>query len=126
VKKDKYCLIIQNRPPEFREMLKRKSRMFSIPDVKYVYLYPHPINMKWGEKKLSEICKCEMGIDPGEEGVFLFFNAKKDQLKLFFMVEDGSQEIQKLLPNSNFLLPVGNEGEKFVKIEMSKIGKIFR
>lgn len=37
--------------------------MLSIPDVKYVYLYPHPINMKWGEKKLSEICKNEMGID---------------------------------------------------------------
>ena len=100
--------------------------MFSIPDAKYVYLYPHPINMKWGEKKLSEICRNEMGIDPKNEGVFLFFNSKKDQLKLFFMDEYGSQEIQKLLPNSNFLLPVANEGEKFVEIEMSKIGRIFR
>ena len=100
--------------------------MFQIPNVKNVYMYTRPINMGWGEKKLSEICRDEIGVDPRGGAVFLFCNAKKDQLKLFFMDATGSQEIQKILPRGGFMLPVSQEGEQFIKIERTKLDSLFR
>jgi len=89
-------------------------------------MYPKPVPMNWGEKKLTQICKDEMEIDPKTGGVFLFFNSKKDQMKLFFLDDDGSQEFQKLLPKGAFMLPVAKEGEKFVKIERKKLDLLFK
>ena len=100
--------------------------MFRVPNVKNVYIYPKPINMAWGEKKLTAICNDEMGIDPRGGAVFLFYNAKKDQLKLFFLDDTGSQEFQKLLPQGGFMLPAPQEGERFVKIERKKLDSLFR
>jgi hypothetical protein len=97
-----------------------------LPAVKYLHMYTEPIPMNWGERKLTEICRKEMGIDPAGGAVFLFFNRKKDQLKMFFMDESGSQEIQKMLPRGGFILPAPEEGKKFLKIPMSKIDTLFR
>lgn len=89
-------------------------------------MYSKPIPMNWGEKKLTQLCTDEMGIDPKNGAVFLFFNTKKDQMKLFFLDNNGSQEFQKLLPQGGFLLPVPKEGAKFVKIERKKLDVIFK
>jgi hypothetical protein len=72
--------------------------MFQIPDVENVYLYQKPISMRWGEKKLTALCKEEMGIDPGNGGVFLFYNSKRNELKLFFHDRDGWEELSKRMP----------------------------
>ena len=37
--------------------------MFQIPNAGSVYLYQKQINMRWGEKKLTQLCRDEMGID---------------------------------------------------------------
>ncbi len=100
--------------------------MFYIPKVKYVYIYPAAINMSWGERKLSQLCRDEMGIDPEEGDVFLFFNKKQDQMKLFFKDEDGSQEFAKLLPKGGFLLPAPEAGEKYIKIGRDKLNSLFK
>jgi hypothetical protein len=89
-------------------------------------MYGKPIPMNWGEKKLTQLCKDDIGIDPQSGAVFLFFNSKKDQMKLFFLDNDGSQEFQKLLPQGRFLLPVPKEREKFVKIERKKLNSLFK
>lgn len=100
---------------------------FNIPkNVKTVFLYPEPIPMNWGEKKLTQLCKEKMGIDPAFGGVFLFFNSKLNQLKLFFLDETGSQELMKWLPNGNFMVPVRNHDEKFIPIARNKIEKLFK
>lgn len=100
--------------------------LFQVPDVKNVYLYPQPVPMNWGAKKLTQICKDEMGLDPKRGDVFLFCNRKKDQMKIFFLDDLGSQEFQKLLPQGGFMLPVAKEGEKFVKIDRKKLDSLFR
>jgi hypothetical protein len=100
--------------------------MFQVPQVKNIYAYAKPINMGWGEKKLTAICLEEIGIDPQTGAVFLFHNTKKDQLKLFFLDATGSQEIQKILPQGGFMLPVAQEGENFIKIERKKLDSLFR
>lgn len=103
-----------------------KGFMVQLPNVQFVYLFPRPINIRWGEAKLIELCKTEMGIDPKRGGVFLFFNRKKDQLKLFFLDDTGSQELLKLLPRGGFMVPVPRDGEKFVKISVEKLNSLFR
>jgi transposase len=100
--------------------------LFDIPKVKYVYIYPKTINMNWGERKLSQLCRDEMGIDLKEGNVFLFFNNKKDQMKLFFKDVDGSQEFTKRLPQGGFLVPVPKEGERFVRIGRDKLNSLFK
>lgn len=100
--------------------------MFKLPDVKFVYLYPKPIPMNWGEKKLIQTCKTEMGLDPALGGVFLFYNSKLDQLKLFFLDEDGSQQVSKLLPKGAFMVPLKSGDEKYIRIARSMINKLFK
>lgn len=100
--------------------------MLKLPNVKFVYLYALPINIRSGEAKLIELCKTEMGLDPKHGGVYLFFNRKKDQLKLFFLDDAGSQELLKILPRGGFMVPTPKEGEKFVKIGVEKLNSLFR
>lgn len=100
--------------------------MLFLPEVEFAYLYPKPIPMNWGDRKLAKICKTEMGIDPSKGDVFLFYNSKLDQLRLFFLDATGSQMMTKLLPNGGFIVPVPSKGEKFVRIEGSKLQKLFR
>lgn len=64
--------------------------MLQIPDVKEIFMYPKPVPMNWGEKKLLQVCREEMGLDPVDGWVFLFFNRKQDRLKIFFLDENGS------------------------------------
>jgi hypothetical protein len=98
----------------------------TLPFAKYIYLYPKPINMQWGKNKLTEICTHEMGINPTNNDFFLFFNREKDKLKLFFLDADGSQEITKILPKGGFMMPVAMHGEKYIRLEASKLQSLFR
>jgi len=100
--------------------------MFQIPDVQNVYLYQKPISMRWGGKKLTALCKEEMGIDPGNGGVFLFYNSKRNELKLFFHDSDGWQELSKRMPRGGFMLPAPRTGQNFVKIDRKKLRSLFR
>ena len=101
--------------------------LFSIPHVPYAYIYPKPINMTFGEKKLIAICIDEMGLDPNEGALFLFFNKSQNRLKLFFLDSFGSQELVKVLPKGGFMLPVAVSGEeKYIKIDTKKLNSLFR
>ena len=100
--------------------------MFQIPDVENVYLYQKPISMRWGEKKLTALCKEEMGIDPGNGGVFLFYNSKRNELKLFFHDRDGWEEFSKRMPRGGFMLPAPRTGQNFVKIDRKNVLSLFR
>lgn len=101
--------------------------MFSLPsNITRVHMYAEPINMSWGEKKLVQLCKQEIGIDPADGDVFLFFNRAKDQIRLFFLDADGCQMLTKALPESAFLLPVAAEGERSMEIPASMLATLFK
>lgn len=101
--------------------------MFSLPPgVTHVHLYAEPIHMSWGEKKLEQLCREEIGIDPADGGVFLFHNRAKDQIRLFFLEDDGCRMITKLLPKNAFLLPVVAEGERSMEISVSMLATLFK
>ncbi len=96
------------------------------PGVRHVHLYADPINMRWGEAKLSKLCREQMGIEPDHGDVFLFCNRKKDQIRLFFLDDDGSQMLTKFLPDNAFLLPVVPDGERSMEVPVSLLSALFK
>lgn len=96
------------------------------PEITRIHLYAEPISMAWGEKKLTAICRDDMGIDPEDGGVFLFHNRSKDQLRLFFLDEDGSQMLTKLLPDHAFVLPVVPDGQRSMEIPRTLLAPLFK
>ncbi|HZT01889.1 MAG TPA: IS66 family insertion sequence element accessory protein TnpB [Steroidobacteraceae bacterium] len=91
-----------------------------------INLYQQPISMRFGEKKLLEICRSALGRDPQVNELFLFYNTKQDTLKLFWLDGTGSQELSKSLPRGGFLLPAPKLGETFVTLKRAKLNSLFR
>jgi len=91
-----------------------------------IHLYQRPISMRFDEKKLREICRSALGREPRVNELFLFFNAKQDTLKLFWLDGTSSQELSKSLPRGGFLLPAPKPGETFVTLERAKLNSLFR
>jgi hypothetical protein len=91
-----------------------------------INLYQKPINMRFGEKKLTQLCLQELGREPKTNELFLFYNSKRDTLKLFWRDGNGSQEIVKTLPRGGFMLPAPKDGEAFVTLGGSKLESVFR
>jgi hypothetical protein len=81
-----------------------------------IQLYQKPIRMQFGERKLTQLCRQELGREPKINELFLFFNMKRDTLKLFWRDGNGSQEIVKALPLGGFMLPAPTDGESFVTL----------
>src|SRR5882762_5428720 len=91
-----------------------------------IQLYQKPISMRFGERKLTQLCCQELGREPKTNELFLFYNTKRDTLKLFWRDGNGSQEIVKALPRGGFMLPVPRDGEAFVTLARSKLESVFR
>ena len=91
-----------------------------------VHLYQKPISMRFGEKKLLDICRSALKREPRANELFLFYNGKRDTLKLFWLDGTGSQELSKSMPRGGFLLPAPKNGEIFVQLERTKLNRLFR
>ena len=91
-----------------------------------IQLYQKPISMRFGERKLTQLCRQELGREPKINEVFLFYNTKRDTLKLFWLDGTGSQEIIKVVPRGGFMLPAPKDGETFVTLARSKLESVFR
>ncbi len=89
-------------------------------------LHQKPIGMRFGERKLTQLCCRELGREPKVNELFLFYNTKRDTLKLFWRDGGGSQEITKALPRGGFMLPAPRGAEAFVTLARSKLESVFR
>lgn len=97
-----------------------------ISDTGHIILYAKPINMRLGEDKIKQLCQKQMGIDPQNGDLFLFFNSAKDKLKLFYLDNNGSQELIKFLPKGGFMLPIADTDQSYIKLPISKLSRLFR
>jgi transposase len=91
-----------------------------------IQLYQKPISMRFGERKLTQLCRQELGRELKINELFLFYNTKRDTLKLFWLDGTGSQEIIKAVPHGGFMLPAPKDGEMFVTLARSKLESVFR
>ena len=92
-----------------------------------VVVYLEPINVRWGAKKLGVFCREVVGIEPDARTCFLFVNARRDTLLVYFIDADGEQTIMKKLEKGAFLLPAPEPGsEPFVVFRRSALARLFR
>jgi IS66 Orf2 like protein len=91
-----------------------------------IQLYQKPISMRFGERRLTQLCCQKLGREPKTNELFLFYNTKRDTLKLFWHDGSGSQEIVKTLPKGGFMLPAPEDGNTFVTLARSKLESVFR
>ena len=92
-----------------------------------VVVYLEPINVRWGAKKLGMFCREAMGIEPDSRTCFLFVNARRDTLLVYFLDADGEQTIRKKLDKGAFLLPAPEAGHApFVIFRRSVLARLFR
>lgn len=91
-----------------------------------IQLYQKPISMRLGERKLTQLCRQQLGREPKINEIFLFYNTKRDRLKLFWLDGTGSQEITKVVPRGGFILPAPKVGETFVTLARRKLESVFR
>jgi len=96
------------------------------PNTKELILYKNPVSMQWGHERLLRLCREEMGLDPREGGVFLFFNKAQDCMKVFFVDDSGDQSITKKLDRGGFLMPVSNDDSSFVKVRAGLLPTLFK
>jgi len=92
-----------------------------------VVVYLQPINVRWGAKKLGTFCREVLRLEPDSRTCFLFVNARRDTLLLYFLHNDGDQTLLKRLDKGSFLLPAPDAaGAQFVILRPSMLPRLFR
>lgn len=92
-----------------------------------VVVYLEPINIRWGAKKLGVICREVVGIEPDQRTCFLFVNARRDTLLVYFLDAEGEETILKKLLEGAFPLPPPEpDTAPFVIFRRSELARLFR
>lgn len=97
-------------------------------EVTRIVVYPEPINVRWGAKKLGTFCREVMHIEPDDTTCFLFVNRRRDTLLMYFVSRGGDEQtLLKRLEKGSFLLPAPDpDGPPFVILRPSMLARLFR
>ena len=79
--------------------------MLSLLPTARVYAYVKPANMRWSFSGLVGIVEQELGRQVEAGGMFLFFNRRRNSVKLLFFTGDGLAIFYRRLERGTFELP---------------------
>ena len=82
-----------------------------------IFLYPHSLDMRAGYDKLAHIVKDEIGLNPYNGAVFLFFNRDRTRARIFFYDGSGTCQFSKRLEIGRFKVPTIDKAAKYAVIE---------
>lgn len=91
--------------------------MFSLNESLVYYLYPRYIAMNKGIEALYELIRSEIGANPLNGDVYLFFCQKRDMVKILRWDTDGFILYQKRLEQGSFELPRFKPDEGLYKLQ---------
>jgi transposase len=83
--------------------------MLSVTRIHRCYLYRNRTDMRKGVDGLCGLIRNELGKDPLNGELFVFFNKSRSQLKLLLWEEDGFSLYQKKLERGSYELPKSNQ-----------------
>ena len=86
-----------------------------------IFMYPRPLDMRAGADRLAYLCKEEIGMNPYQGAVFLFFNRDRTRAKVYFYDGTGSCVFSKRLEQGRFKVPVVAHGLKCGVIASSEL-----
>ena len=85
------------------------------------YLYNKVANMKCSFNGLTNLVRGELGYSPISGDLFIFFNKRRDQVKILCFEGDGFAIFHKRLERGSFELPQAPEGANEILLTMEQL-----
>ena len=86
-----------------------------------IFLYPKSLDMRAGYDRLAYLCKEELGINPYQGAIFIFFNRERNRTKIFFYDGSGCCVFSKRLEQGRFKVPMIKDGEAYGVVPSSDL-----
>jgi transposase len=83
--------------------------MFQLTSAVKIYLCAQPINMHYSFEGLSGLVESTFNQDPTSGHIFVFYNKRKDKIKLLYFDNDGLAIWYKRLERGTFKFPVNTQ-----------------
>jgi transposase len=96
---------------------------FNLSDVR-IFVCLTPIRMQFSFDTLMGLAQTIFDQDPLSGHLFLFFNRKRDRIKILFWDVDGFCIWYKRLEVGAFQLPVATEGDQGVELNCSQLNQL--
>ena len=89
-----------------------------------IFLCLNPIKMQFSFDTLMSLAQEIFSQDPLSGHLFLFFNRKRDRIKILFWDADGFCIWYKRLEVGIFQLPVATEGDQGVELDCRQLNQL--
>ena len=89
-----------------------------------IFLCLNPIKMQFSFDTLMSLAQGTFNQDPLSGHLFLFFNRKRDRIKILFWDADGFCIWYKRLEVGAFQLPVATEGDQGVELDCRQLNQL--
>jgi transposase len=89
-----------------------------------IFVCTAPIKMNFSFDTLMGLAQQTFDQDPVSGHLFLFFNRKRDRIKILFWDADGFCIWYKRLEVGVFQLPVATEGQEGVELNCSQLNRL--
>ena len=89
-----------------------------------IFLCLNPIKMQFSFDTLMSLAQETFNQDPLSGHLFLFFNRKRDRIKILFWDADGFCIWYKRLEVGAFQLPVATEGDQGVELDCRQLNQL--
>lgn len=88
--------------------------MFQLTSAVKIYLCTQPINMHYSFEGLSGLVESTFNQDPTSGHIFVFYNKRKDKIKLLYFDNDGLAIWYKRLERGTFRFPLNAQSDSAV------------
>jgi transposase len=83
--------------------------MFQLTSAVKIFLCAYPVNMHYSFEGLSGLVESTFNQDPTCGHIFVFFNKRKDKIKLLYFDNDGLAIWYKRLEQGTFKFPISTD-----------------
>lgn len=98
--------------------------MIHLPASVRVYLCLRPCDMRRSFDGLHALVRDQLELDPFAGHLYLFFNRRRDRLKILYWDRDGFAIWAKRLEAGNYAIPSGECGSRRLEITIEELGAL--
>jgi hypothetical protein len=94
--------------------------------IRKIDVHTEPIPSTWGTMKMSSFCKEELNLKTTQGRAFLFFNSKRDMLRVYWHDGDSEQVIERGLFKGTFLVPLTGKSGPWMQVARDSLPKLLK
>ena len=94
--------------------------------IRKIDVYTEPIPSTWGTKKMSSFCKEDLNLKTTQGRAFLFFNSKRDLLRVYWHDGKCEQMIERGLFEGTFLVPLTGNSGPWMQVARDSLPKLLK